>query len=169
MFIALVTIVVMLWFYHQNMFLFIWKIDFYLFTNFLKLSNQLKKEIAIDTLVRTKNIFETINKSRNVKEYCPRMRKIWSSDHKLKAHNAFANPFVTLTVGILDRTGQKINNIDIKKRKILSNNGSFHPNGDVDRFYLHRKKNRKRIKLVELLLEGSTCFTVRQEIKWWNI
>lgn len=97
------------------------------------------------------------------------MRKIWSSDHKLKAHNAFANPFVTLTVGILDRTGQKINNIDIKKRKILSNNGSFHPNGDVDRFYLHRKKNRKRIKLVELLLEGSTCFTVRQEIKWWNI
>ena len=92
------------------------------------------------------------------------MRKIWSSDHKLKAHNAFANPFVTLTVGILDRTGQKINNIDIKKRKILSNNGSFHPNGDVDRFYLHRKKNRKRIKLVELLLEGSTCFTVRQEI-----
>ena len=64
MFIALVTIVVMLWLYHQNMFLFIWKIDFYLFTNFLKLSNQLKKEIAIDTLVRTKNIFDWNNQQK---------------------------------------------------------------------------------------------------------
>ena len=82
----------------------------------------------------------TINKERVSKEYLsPRVKKIWSSElsasNKTIAHNAFATPVITPTIGILDWTIQEIKDIDIRTRKILSVTGNFRPSSDVDRLY----------------------------------
>ena len=60
-----------------------------------------------------------INNKRVSKEYLsPRVKKIWSSQlsafNKTIAHNAFATPVVTPTIGILDWTIQEIKDIDIR-------------------------------------------------------
>ena len=52
------------------------------------------------------------------------------------AHNAFADPLITPTIGTLDWTIQEIKDIDTRTRKILSVTGNFHPNSDVDRLYI---------------------------------
>ena len=58
-----------------------------------------------------------INKERVTKEYINRIRKIWNSQlsdfNKAVAHNAFAVPTLTSTVGILDWTCKEIDQIDI--------------------------------------------------------
>ena len=60
----------------------------------------------------------TINKERVSKEYPSRVKKIWSSElsafNKTIAHNAFATPVITPTIGILDWTIQEIKDIDIR-------------------------------------------------------
>ena len=82
----------------------------------------------------------TINKERVSKEYLSRVKKIWSSElsafNKTIAHNAFTNPVITPTTGILDWTIQEIKDTGIGTRKILSVTGNFHPNSDVDRLYI---------------------------------
>ena len=84
-----------------------------------------------------------MNKERVTKEYINRIRKIWNSQlsdvNKAVAHNTFAVPTLTSTVGILDWTCKEIDQIDIKTRKTLAMSGSFHPNSDADRLYFHRK------------------------------
>ena len=83
-----------------------------------------------------------INKERVTKEYLSRVKKICSSElsayNKTIAHNSFATPVITPTIGILDWTIQEIKYIDIKTRKILSVTGNFHPNSDIDRLYIGR-------------------------------
>ena len=73
-----------------------------------------------------------INKERVTNEYISRVKKIWSSElsayNKTIAHNSFATPVITPTIGILDWTIQEIKDIDIKTRKILLVTGNFHPN-----------------------------------------
>ena len=85
-----------------------------------------------------------VNKERVTKEYYTRVKKIWSSEltdyNKTIAHNTFAVPVVTPTVGIIDWTIADIEQMDIKTRKILSMTGNFHPNSDVDRLYINRTK-----------------------------
>ena len=82
----------------------------------------------------------TINKDRVSKEYLSWVNKIWSSElsafNKTIAHNAFATPVITPTIGILDWTIQEIKDIDIRTRKILSVTKNFNPNSDVDRLYI---------------------------------
>ena len=84
----------------------------------------------------------TINKERVSKEYFSRAKTIWLSElsafNKTIAHNAFATPVITPTIGILDWTIQEIKDIDIRTRKMLSVTGNFHPNSDVDRLYIRR-------------------------------
>ena len=84
-----------------------------------------------------------MNKERVTKEYINRIRKIWNSQlsgfNKVVVHNTFAVPTLTSTVGILDWTCKEIDQTDIKTRKTLVMSGSFHPNSDNDRLYLHRK------------------------------
>ena len=81
----------------------------------------------------------TITKERVSKEYFSRAKTIWLSElsafNKTIAHNAFATPVITPTIGILDWTIQEIKDIDIRTRKILSVTGNFHPSSDVDRLY----------------------------------
>ena len=76
----------------------------------------------------------TINKERVSKEYLSRVKRIFelSTFNKTIAHNTFAIPVITPTIGILDWTIQEIKDIDIRTRKHLSVTGNFHPNSDVD-------------------------------------
>ena len=62
------------------------------------------------------------------------------------AHNTFALPTITSTVGILEWSIKEINDIDIKTRKILTMTGSLHPNSDADKLYINRR-GWKRLKV----------------------
>ena len=99
-----------------------------------------------------------INKERVTKEYLSRVRKIWSSElsayNKTIAHNSFAIPVITPTVGILDWTKEEIKNIDIRTRKILSVTGNFHPNSDVDRLYIGRNVGGRGLRSCQGLFES---------------
>ena len=76
-----------------------------------------------------------LNKEKVSKEYLNRVRKIWSSElsdfNKVIAHNSFAVPIITPTIGIIDSIIEDIRQVDINTRKLLSMTGSFHPNSDV--------------------------------------
>ena len=71
-----------------------------------------------------------VNKERVTNEYKRRVRKIWSSDlysnNETTAHNTFAIPVISLTIGIINWTKQEIRNLDIATRKILTYTGSLH-------------------------------------------
>ena len=62
-----------------------------------------------------------INKTRVLKEYLNCIREIWKSElsdyTKMLAHNTFAIPTITATVGILEWSIKEINDTDIKTRK----------------------------------------------------
>ena len=100
----------------------------------------------------------TINKERVSKEYPSRVKKIWSSElsafNKTIAHNAFATPVITPTMGILDWTIQEIKDTDIRTRKILSVTGNFHPNSDVDRLYIGRNIGGRGLRSCQRLFES---------------
>ena len=100
----------------------------------------------------------TINKERVSKEYFSRVKTIWLSElsafNKTIAHNAFATPVITPTIGILDWTIQEIKDIDIRNRKILSATGNFHPNNDVDRLYIGRNIGGRGLRYCQRLFES---------------
>ena len=79
-----------------------------------------------------------LNKEKVSKEYLNRVRKIWSSElsdfNKVIAHNSFAVPIITPTIGIIDSIIEDIRQVDINTRKLLSMTGSFHPNSDVTEY-----------------------------------
>ena len=72
------------------------------------------------------------------------IRKIWSSElhsnNKVIAHNTFAIPVLTPTFGSIKWTKDELEQMDVKTRKILSCNGSFNVNSDIDRLYTNRDK-----------------------------
>ena len=100
----------------------------------------------------------TINKERDSKEYLSRVKKIWSSElsafNKTIAHNAFATPVITPTMGILDWTIQEIKDTDIRTRKILSVTGNFHSNSDVDRLFIGQNIGGRGLRSCQRLFEG---------------
>ena len=57
------------------------------------------------------------------------------------------------TFGIIDWTIQELETIDKRTRKILSMNGSFHPNSDIDRLYIPRYQGGRGLKAVRSLFE----------------
>ena len=64
-----------------------------------------------------------LNKEKISKEYFARVKKIWSSElsdyNKVTAHNTFAVPVITPTIGIIDWTIAEIEQLDINYRKFL--------------------------------------------------
>ena len=62
-----------------------------------------------------------INKTCVLKEYLNCIREIWKSEisdyNKMLAHNTFAIPTITATVGTLEWSIKEINDTDIKTRK----------------------------------------------------
>ena len=109
-----------------------------------------------------------INKERVTKEYINRIRKIWNSQlsdfNKAVAHNAFAVPTLTSTVGILDWTCKEIDQIDIKTRKTLAMSGSFHLNSDADRLYFCRRDGERGIRAIRTMYE-SRIISIRQHLR----
>ena len=99
-----------------------------------------------------------LNKEKVSKEYLNRARKIWSSElsdfNKVIAHNSFAVPVITPTIGIIDWTIDEIRQVDINTRKLLTMTGSFHPNSDVDRIYMSRAKGGRGLRSIRTLYES---------------
>ena len=99
-----------------------------------------------------------LNKEKVSKEYLNRVRKIWSSElsdfNKVIAHNSFAVPVITPTIGIIDWTIDEIRQVDINTRKLLTMTGSFHPNSDVDRIYMSRAKGGRGLRSIRTLYES---------------
>ena len=85
-----------------------------------------------------------LNKDNAIKKYKNRLKKIWSSElngkNKTIAHNTFAIPVISYTIGILEWTKKEIQDLDTKTRKFLAMNGSFHKASDINRLYTERKK-----------------------------
>ena len=69
------------------------------------------------------------------------------------AHNAFAGPLITPTIGILKWTKKEISNLDIMTRKVLTMAGAFHRASDVDRLYVERNRGGRGIRSIEDLFE----------------
>ena len=80
------------------------------------------------------------------------------------AHNSFAIPIFTTTVGILDWTINEINDVDVKTRKVLTMTGSFHPNSDIDKLCISRKSGGRGLKSMKILFE-SRILALRQHLR----
>ena len=84
------------------------------------------------------------------------MKKIWQSElasfNKVIAHNTFAIPVLTTTVGIIDWTIEEIKETDVRARKQLTTTGNFHPNGDVDKLYLPRSQGSRGLECLKVEL-----------------
>ena len=95
-----------------------------------------------------------------MKEYKARVKTIWNSElngnNKAIAHNSFAVPIITPTVGILNWTKKEISDLDITTRKIMNMAGAFHKAGDVDRLYVERKNGGRGLRSVEDVYEIRT-------------
>ena len=76
--------------------------------------------------------------------------------NKTIAHNTFAVPVITPTVGILDWTKKEVKDLDVMTRKIISMNGGLHRSSDVNRLYADRKKGGRGLRSNEDMLESRT-------------
>ena len=74
--------------------------------------------------------------------------------NKVIAHNSFAVPIITPTIGIINWTINEIRQIDINTRKLLTMTDSFHPNSDVDRIYMSRVKGGRGLRSIKTLYES---------------
>ena len=112
------------------------------------------KYLGIDEFIGIDGPF---NKQMVIKEYKTRVKKIWGSElngyNKAIAHNAFAVPVVTPTIGILKWTKKEINDLDIATRKIITMTGGFHQASDIDRLYVERKKGGRGLRSIEDMYE----------------
>ena len=109
-----------------------------------------------------------INKENISKEHLTRVKKIWSFElsdfNKVIAHNTFAIPVITPTVGIVDWTIANIQQLDIKTREKLPLTDNFHPNSDIDKLYISRSKGGRGSKNIKTLFE-SRLISVYQHLK----
>ena len=120
----------------------------------IKINNLTIQELKDETLYTYLGQDEAVgyngplNKDRVRKEYKMRVRKIWRSElyggNKAVAHNTFAVPVITPTVGILDWTNEEIRQLHITTRKILNYTGNLHSRSDVNRT---KKTGRKRTNI----------------------
>ena len=99
-----------------------------------------------------------MNKAKLTKEYLNYIKKTWVSElsdyNNVVAHNSFAAPIITPTVGIIDWTIDDIEQLDIKTHKILSMTGKLHPNSDINYLYVSKCNGRHDIKEIQTLYES---------------
>ena len=115
-----------------------------------------------------------INKERMRSEYLSRVKQIWKSElygkNKVIGHNSFAVPIIISTIGILNWTKAEIEEMDIKTRKILTSNGSFHKNSNVDRLYVPRDEGGRCINsILDIYVARliSVCEHIRERM--WRV
>ena len=96
------------------------------------------------------------------KEFLCRVKKIWSSElsdyNKVVAHNIFATPIITPTVGVIGWTIDDVEQLDINTRKMLSMTGNLHPNSNIDYIYIYiyvgRSNGGRGIKQIQTLYKS---------------
>ena len=76
-----------------------------------------------------------------------------NGNNKTTAHNAFAVPVVTPTIGILKWIKKEISDLDILTRKIISMSGGFHQASDIDQLYVERKNGGRGKRCIEDMYE----------------
>ena len=112
------------------------------------------KYLGVDESV---GIDDPLNKQRIIKEYKSRVKKIWNSElnghNNSIAHNAFAIPLITPTIGIPKWTKKEINDLDIATRNIICMSGGFHQASDIDRLYVERKKGGRGLRSIKDMYE----------------
>ena len=78
-----------------------------------------------------------LNKEKVTREYKRRVRNIWTSElysgNKITAHNTFAVPLITPTIGILNWTRKEIEDMDKATRRIMCYTGNLHMRSDIIR------------------------------------
>ena len=83
-----------------------------------------------------------LNKDKVTREYLKDVKKVWNSQlsaaNKSVAHNVFAVPVITPTIGILNWTRDEIDTLDVRTRKYIAMSGSLHKRSDVERLYAKR-------------------------------
>ena len=88
------------------------------------------------------------------------MRKVWNSQlnasNKTIAHNVFAVPVLTPTIGILDWSKEEVQQLDIKTRKTMAMAGSLHKRSDIERLYTPRKQGGRGLTSVEDIFTSRT-------------
>ena len=101
-----------------------------------------------------------LNKNRVTSEYKKRVRKIWSSElnniNKVQAHNTFAVPVLTPTIGVLSWTKKEIKDLEILRRKQMSMQGNFHVSSDVNRLYARRNEGGRGLTSIEEMYKRRT-------------
>ena len=82
-------------------------------------------------------------KKQTSAEYTNRVRKILKSKlnggNTIQAVNSWAVTLIRYTVGILDWTIAKLEDLDRKTRKLMTAHRTLHPQSDIDRLYLPRR------------------------------
>ena len=90
---------------------------------------------------------EQIIKTSLLEEFFRRNKIIWqsllSTPNKVKAYRSLCLGVLGYSFGVIGWTNQELENIDIKVRKIMTMNGAFFKNSDVDRLYISREKGGK--------------------------
>ena len=78
------------------------------------------------------------------------MRKVWNSQlnasNKTIAHNIFAVPVLTPTIGILDWSKEEGQLLDIKTRKAMAMAGSLHKRSDKERLSSPENKEGEALR-----------------------
>ena len=72
-----------------------------------------------------------------------------SGRSKAIAHNTFAVPILTPTIGILNWTKQEVKELDVMTRKITSMNGGFHIASYINRLYAHQRNGGRGLRSIE--------------------
>ena len=92
------------------------------------------------------------------------MRKVRNSQlnasNKTIAHNVFAVPVLTPTIGILDWSKEEVQQLDIKTRKTMAMAGCLHKRSDVERLYTPRKQGGRGLTSVEDIFTSRTVSLV---------
>ena len=91
-----------------------------------------------------------LNKEKVIKEYKRRVCKIWTSElysgNKITAHNTFAVPLITPTIGILNWTRKETEDLDKATRRIMCYTGNLHMRSDI---YVLRKQRGRGLASIE--------------------
>ena len=94
-----------------------------------------------------------LNKEKVTREYKRRVRNIWTSElysgNKITAHNTFAVPLITPTIGILNWTRKEIEDLDKATRRIMCYTGNLHMRSDIIRIYVPRKQGGRGLASIE--------------------
>ena len=104
-------------------------------------------------ILEADQIFHSEMKAQTTKEYLRRLKKILKSGlsgkHCIDAINTWAIPVIRYGAGIVNWGLGELKQLDIKTRKLMKLHRAHHPQGDVDRLYVSRKRGGRGLQNAE--------------------